>query len=93
MHCGNKVFFFTRFNSLYLSRNIVVVFEWLDPARPRRKNGNLLLSFAKSLAMGIPLVHLLVGIDEPLLYVWLFPIIIFHFIQLLTGAFLIRIFR
>ena len=47
MHCGNKVSSFTRFNSLYLSRNIVVVFEWLDPARPRRKNGNLLLSFAK----------------------------------------------
>ena len=79
---------------LYIS---VAILSWFLSGWIRRDRGGRMATFfclsQKSLAMGIPLVHLLVGIDEPLLYVWLFPIIIFHFIQLLAGAFLIRIFR
>ena len=46
----------------------------------------------KSLAMGIPMVHLLAG-NSLQTFVWIFPILLFHFIQLFFGAIMIPLFK
>ena len=43
----------------------------------------------KSMILGLPLLHILIGVDNPVFGFWAFPLIALHFIQLVLGAFLI----
>ena len=43
----------------------------------------------KSMILGLPLLHILIGVDNPVFGFWAFPLIALHFIQLVLGACLI----
>ena len=71
--------------------------SWLLSGLIRRDRGGRVATFfclsQKSLALGIPMVHLLVGANDPELFKWVFPVILLHVIQLVGGALIMLLLR
>lgn len=72
-------------------------FSWFLSGLIRRDRGGRVATFfclsQKSLALGIPMVHLLVGSNDAELFKWVFPVILLHFIQLVLGALIMLLLR
>jgi len=71
--------------------------SWMLSGLIRRDRGGRVATFfclsQKSLALGIPMVHLLVGANDPELFKWVFPVILLHVIQLVGGALIMLLLR
>ena len=67
----------------------LAVFAWLWSYGGEMSQASRLAVFfcvsQKSLATGLPMIQILVGAESQAVVYWVFPLIIFHFIQLLLG--------